>query len=121
MPESTPLVSPGAPPAIPPAPPSVPPAAVPYRTLSALALLSFLLAAVYAVTVAAFGVIAFVTRTPLLLPTWSLLVPMAAAALAVAGRLRIRRSEGIIAGGALAAWALRLSIAVGLGYVAFYL
>ena len=48
------------------------------------------------------------------------LVPLAAAVLSMVGLVRIRRSEGTLAGEKVARWGLLLSILFGLGYWAYF-
>jgi hypothetical protein len=60
------------------------------------------------------------TEKPLLLPAWYLVFPLAGAGLSLAARLQIQRSEGTLAGAALARWGLALSVVVGLCYWGYY-
>src|SRR5438105_1534056 len=69
-----------------------------------LALLVF-----WAVPVGVGGLIAFPGRTPWLLPLWTVAIPLAAAACALAARWRIQTSEDTLSGKALTTWAAGLS------------
>jgi hypothetical protein len=84
-----------------------------------MALGGFALAAIYSVVVFVGGLIAFFNHTPLLLGTWSLLIPLVAGLLCWGARTRIRSSEGTLGGAGLAAWGLGLSILFGLSYLAY--
>src|SRR5262245_12664191 len=104
-----------------PAPPPPPPEEPTYRPLSGLAVTGFALAAVYAAVVVGGAVISlFVSHTPLLLPGWTVLLPVTALVLSWAARGRIRDAEGTRTGAALAGWGVGLSFAVGLSYLAYY-
>jgi hypothetical protein len=92
-----------------------------YRPLSVLALASFVIAAVYAAAVLVLGLVAFFSRSPLVLNAWTLVFPVLAGVLAVLARLAINRSEGTRTGAALAKWGGRLSLVFGLVYLAYYL
>jgi hypothetical protein len=96
------------------------PAEESYRSLSVLALLGFGLAALYAAIVLYMGAFALFSGKPLLLSGWTLLMPLAALAMCLLAGFQIRRSEGTLAGGALASWGWKLSLFVGLGYSAYY-
>jgi hypothetical protein len=91
-----------------------------YRPLSALALASVLLAILYVVLLAVTAVVALLQAGPVFLPTWSLLVPVAAVALGLAAQWRIRSAEGTLAGVSLARWGLWLGLLAGLGYGTYY-
>ncbi len=104
-------------PAFPPDPAA--PAEEPYRTLSVLALIGFGVAALYAVVVVLMGAVALLSGKPLLLSGWTLMIPAAAAALCLVARARINRSEGTLAGAALAGWGVLLCLFVGLGFWAY--
>jgi hypothetical protein len=90
-----------------------------YRPLSMLAIAGLLLAGVYVALVVIIGAIGFFSATPMFLPGWTLLLPVAAAGLSLMGQWQIRESEGTRAGLALARWGLTLSIFAGLGYAAY--
>src|SRR5262245_3179563 len=91
-----------------------------YRPLSGLAIASLAVAALYAVVVTGIGVFALGDSTPLTMGLWTLIFPLAALLLALAGRQQIRQSEGTRSGLALTTWAWWLSLLFGLGYLAFY-
>jgi hypothetical protein len=92
-----------------------------YRPLSPPAVAGFALGATYAAVVVVLGAVALLKRSPLFLPAWTFLVPVAAVALGWVGRVQVRRSEGTRSGSALADWGIRLGLVVGLGYTAFYI
>jgi hypothetical protein len=98
--------------------PSPPPPEV-YRPLSLLALAGLIIAVLYCGGVLFCGIVSLF-RTPILLPTWTLIFPLGAAGLALAGWFEVQASEGTKAGKALALWGISLSIVFGLGYWAFY-
>jgi hypothetical protein len=91
-----------------------------YRPLSGLAVAGFALAALYALVVAGGALLSLGGALPLLMPTWTAVVPLAAAALCAAARRQVAASEGTLAGGALAGWGLGLALAFGLTYWAYY-
>lgn len=97
-----------------------PAAPVVYQPLSGLAVLSVFVAGGYALLVAVLAVAAFAFHVPLFLGTWTLLIPAAGAALALAAQRQIRLSEGTRSGAALANAAFWLSLGVGVSYAAFY-
>jgi hypothetical protein len=101
--------------------PAVSPDLQTYRPLSTLALLAFIVAALYTGFVVLFSTVALMTGTPLLLGIWTLFLPAIGLILAVLARSRIRRAEGALGGLALTNWAWWLSLLVGLVYGAFYL
>jgi hypothetical protein len=90
-----------------------------YRPLSSIAVVAFALAVVYVLLLGVFGILCLINRQPLFLSPWTLLIPAAAFALAVAAGQHLRYSEGTRSGEALVTWAKRLSIA-GLLYLAVY-
>jgi len=89
-----------------------------YKPLSALAVAGFAIGMLYALIVTVVGIVAFRNATPEFLSYWSLL-PIIAAVLCVLAWVQINRSEGTLAGAALAKWGLVVSITFGLGYAAF--
>jgi hypothetical protein len=101
--------------AAPPAPPEVM-----YRPLSLLALGVFLLAVLYTAGLAIAAVVALWTRTPLLLPLWTLIFPLGIVVLALVARSHIKGSEGTLSGAAFTSWSLGLALVVGLTYAAYY-
>lgn len=90
-----------------------------YRSLSLVALIGFGVAAVYAAIVLLLGLVALRSGKLLLLGSWAWLVPLLTAAVCLVARLRIVRSEGTLAGAALARWGLLLSLFVGLSCGAY--
>src|SRR5262245_43288299 len=97
----------------------MPPAEESYRALSLLALAGFGLGAVYALSLIVLALVSFFARKPLFLSGLSFLVPVLAVVLCVLASVRIRRSEGTLAGASLVHWGLVLSLLVGLGYGAY--
>ena len=97
-----------------------PPPSARYRPLSALALIAFATALIYAILVGGLALVAFVTGKTLFLRLWVLIFPVAAVACAVVAQRQIRRSEGTLSGGALATGAWWLGLVFGLGFLAFY-
>ncbi len=91
-----------------------------YRPLSVLALAALIVSAGYAVVVAFLTGAALVSGNPLVLSVWTLLFPLAGAALAASARQQIRRSEGTLSGEGLATWGWWLSLLLGLGFGAYY-
>jgi hypothetical protein len=105
-------------PSLTPAPPASD--ALVYRPLSALALASVLVSALYALLVLVIAVVAVIQAGPMFLPTWTLLAPAVGVVLALAGQWRIRRAEGTLAGMPLTRWGLWLGLLGGLGYGTYY-
>ncbi|HVS39763.1 MAG TPA: hypothetical protein VMS17_29670 [Gemmataceae bacterium] len=91
-----------------------------YGSVSLVAVIGFALAALYAGFLLLGGVVALFNHTPMLLPIWTLAIPIAAAAVCWAARTRIRKSEGALSGARLAMWGVGLSLIVGLLYTAYY-
>lgn len=91
----------------------------PYRALSILALIGFGVGVLYSAFVAQLGLVAFFTHKPLMISGWSVLVPVLALLLCALAGVRIRRSEGTLAGAALARWGLLLSLFVGVCFHAY--
>jgi hypothetical protein len=87
-----------------------------YRPLSLLAILGLGLGSLYAIVIGVGGLLAFLRGNPWLLPGWTAVFPIAAAALSVVALVRIQRSEGTLAGEKVARWGLLLSALVGLSY-----
>ncbi|MGE3808499.1 MAG: hypothetical protein AB7K24_27865 [Gemmataceae bacterium] len=92
-----------------------------YAPVSGLAVASLIVAGLFALVVLMFGGVAFFNSTPMLLPTWLVLVPVLAIVLALLAQRQIRASEGTRSGSSLASWALGLSLLCGLGYYLGYL
>lgn len=109
-------------PAFPAAPtaPALRPEAEAYQPLAPLAVLGASLALIYAVIVIVGAVAALLNRSPWLMPTWTILVPLVTAALSAAGWFSVHISEGTRAGKNLAVAGVALSLVVGLGYWAYY-
>ena len=91
-----------------------------YRPLSGLAMASIVIAGFYAVIVLAFASMSFISGTPIFLPPWGLVAPLAAIILAAAARRQIRSSEGARSGMALANWGWRLGLLFGVTHAAIY-
>ncbi|GIW80013.1 MAG: hypothetical protein KatS3mg105_1820 [Gemmatales bacterium] len=93
-----------------------------YQPLSGFAVASAMLGGFFALLVVVLGALAFYYGTPLLLPSWSLLIPLLAAGLGLAALRQIKLSEGTRTGKGLANGGLALSLIIGLGYyVGYYL
>src|SRR5579885_2050266 len=92
----------------------------PYRSLSTPALAGAGVAVLYAAVVVIGAVVSLISGSPFLMATWTLVLPIGAAALSLAGWLQVQRSGGTRAGGALALWGLGLSALFGLSYWAYY-
>jgi hypothetical protein len=90
-----------------------------YASLSIMALIGFGIGVLYAVFVLQMAVVAFFSSKPLLFSGWSVLVPLSGVLLSAVALVRIRRSEGTLAGRVLARWGLMLSLFVGLCYHAY--
>jgi len=91
-----------------------------YKPLSLLAVAGIALAIPYALFVLVGGLTALYTGSPFLLSGITVIVPLAAAILSLAALVRINRSEGVLGGGRLATWGLRISLLFGLGYWAYF-
>jgi hypothetical protein len=91
-----------------------------YRPLSLLALAAFGMSVVYTLLVVVGGVIALINHTPWLMPTWTFLLPLAVLLLCWVARNRIRNAEGALSGLAFTIWGVRLTIVVGLSYLAYF-
>src|ERR1700737_4887733 len=85
-----------------------------YKPLSLLAVAGIALAIPYALFVLVGGVTALYAGSPFLLSGITVIVPLAAAILSLAALVRINRSEGVLGGGRLATWGLRISLLFGL-------
>jgi hypothetical protein len=91
-----------------------------YKPLSILALASFILALGFSVPIVVGALVAFIARTPLLLPPWMILLGILVLLLAWVAQLQIRSSEGTLGGLALTRWAFLLCIVPGPFYLAYY-
>lgn len=91
-----------------------------YRPLSLLALAGFGVAVLYALVVGVGGAIALFNRAPLLMPTWTFVIPVAALIVCGLARARIRASEETLSGLAFTTWGIRLVVVAGLLYTAYY-
>lgn len=101
------------------APPAMP-AADAYRPLSSLALLAVIVAGIFALLVAFFGLVSYGTGAPLAIGIWALVFPAVALALTTLARRRIRASEEALGGQALCSWAWWLSVVFGGIFLAHY-
>lgn len=97
------------------------PASEPYRPLSILALLGFVLGVLFALLILVGGLTALFQREPWLLPVAVFVVPLGTALLSWLARTRVLESEGALSGLSLANWGIGLSLACGLLYGAYYL
>ena len=79
-----------------------------YRPLSGLAVAAFCLAGFYAGVLAIVALTSLLSRTPPFLSPWTLVVPAAAAILALAARQHLKYAEGTRSGDGLITWSLRL-------------
>jgi len=103
-------------PVLPPASPADPAA---YRPLSVLAIAALALAVVYALIISGLGIVALIRREPLFAGVWTYVIALPAVLLALIALMRIRTSEGTLAGAALARAALWTAIIPALAYGAF--
>ncbi|HXG10895.1 MAG TPA: hypothetical protein VNK04_14140 [Gemmataceae bacterium] len=85
-----------------------------YQPLSLLAIIGCALAALYGTVVLVGFAASILFGSPWLMPLWTLVFPLVAMGLALVARSQIRRSEGTLAGTALANWAISLSVLFGL-------
>ncbi len=107
-------------PAAPPLPAATDEAPKVYSSVSVVAVVGFILAVIYAGAVGLGALVALFNHTPWLLPSWTLLFPLVAAAVCWAARIQIRKSEGALTGARLTMWGVGLSAVVGLLYAAYY-
>jgi len=77
-----------------------------YRRVSGFAIAGLIVSAVFGLWVAISALVGFRSRSPVLLPIYVQMLPIAGAVLALIAMLLIRRSEGTLAGAKLATWAL---------------
>lgn len=87
-----------------------------YQPLSLLAVAGFGLALLYAVVVLLGFVSSVLIGSPWLMPIWTMVFPVLAGTLSLTARGRILRSEGTLAGLALARWGATLSLLAALIY-----
>ena len=85
------------------------------------AVAGFVLTVLWALGASAGRIGAMFYESPVLLPAWCLVFPVAGAALSFAARAQIKRSEGTLAGLSLTGWGLGLSVVLGLCYWAYYI
>lgn len=90
-----------------------------YRPVSILALSGFALALVFAGLVALSTLVALIQGLPLFLSGWTMVFAVGGAVLSLLALLRIRNSEGTLAGTALARWGMWLSILLGVTYFVY--
>lgn len=114
--ESTPLSTqfPGEMPA-----PTVRQQEVPYRSLSIMALVGFILGLIYSIVVGLLTLVGLFSGSPTLMAPWTLAIPALAIGVCVLARWLIKRSEGALAGEKLAKVGILLCLFIGLGYWAY--
>jgi hypothetical protein len=91
-----------------------------YRRLSVLAILSCLIAAVFALAMSYQAILAFRYRMGFFLPMIVNAVPWIAVVMAIAALVFIRRSDGALAGAGLARTGLWIGLISSLGYWAYF-
>jgi hypothetical protein len=91
-----------------------------YRPLSSAAIAGFSLAALYAAVVLIGALVAALERKPWLMGSWSILLPVVAIGLCLAGWFIVQTSEGTRTGRSLAVWGITISIVATIGYWAYY-
>lgn len=91
-----------------------------YRPLSVLALAAMTVSSLYALVMIVVLAASWWWKMSPFMGLWTLLIPLAAAGLAVMATQQIRQSEGTRSGEALAKWALLLSALFGLSYATFH-
>jgi len=91
-----------------------------YCRISGFAIAGFVLTIIYIISLGVASYASFRYRAPLLLSYWAQALPLIAAILSAVGLVLIRRSQGILAGAALAMTGLWLSVLFGLGYTAYF-
>jgi hypothetical protein len=91
----------------------------PYRPLSILAIVGLALAAAYVAAVVLIGGFDLLHGEPLQLHLFWSLLPVGGVVASVLALMRIKRSEGTLAGEKAARWGLLLSVLVGLSYWAY--
>ncbi|MFL5241883.1 MAG: hypothetical protein ACJ8FY_07225 [Gemmataceae bacterium] len=94
---------------------------VAYKPLSLLAVAGMAVAVPYALFLLVGGLTAVYTGSPFLLSGATVIIPLTAAVLSLVALIRVNRSEGVLGGGRLATWGLRISLLFGLGYWAYFL
>src|SRR5437016_812934 len=91
-----------------------------YRPLSSAAVAGFGIAALYSVVIVLGGVVSWIGGTPWLVGGWSVLFPVVAAGLCLAGWFTVQTSEGTRTGKSLAVWGLTLALVTSVGYWSYY-
>jgi hypothetical protein len=91
-----------------------------YRPLSTTAVAGFSIAALYTVVIVLGGIVSWIGGTPWLLGGWSMLFPVVAAGLCLAGWFTVQSSEGTRTGKSLAIWGLTLALVSSVGYWSYY-
>jgi hypothetical protein len=91
-----------------------------YRRVSGMAVTSLTIVLFFAVCMLVGTIWSFRDHSPLLLPVWLQVLPVAAGALALAALYLIRHSEGTLAGARMAGWGWWLAVILALGYWAYY-
>jgi hypothetical protein len=92
-----------------------------YNPLSKLAVIGLGCSILYAGIVAMSALSAIWNRTPLFLPDWLLIMPVAGAATSLLAWRQIRNAEATLSGETLTRWGLWLSVLTALGYEAYYM
>ena len=92
----------------------------PYRPVSLLAVAGFAVVSLWACFLVIGALVALISKTPWLLPYWTVLFPLAGIALSAVARFRIKQSEGTQTGTALTSWGVFLGVVPTLGYWAYY-
>jgi hypothetical protein len=90
-----------------------------YQPLSILSIVGCALAILYAVFLAFCWLISFLRGTPLLMSSWTLLLPLAGLVVSAVAWLQIKRAEGSLAGSRLATSGMLISGLFGLMYGAY--
>lgn len=91
-----------------------------YRPLSTAAVAGFCIAALYTVVIVLGSVVSWIGGTPWLVGGWSMLFPVVAAGLCLAGWFTVHTSEGTRTGKSLAVWGLTLALISSVGYWSYY-
>jgi hypothetical protein len=91
-----------------------------YRPLSTAAVAGFCIAALYTVVMVLGAMVSWIGGTPWLVGGWSMLFPVIAAGLCLAGWFTVQTSEGTRTGKSLAVWGLTLALISSVGYWSYY-